>query len=105
MTLPFFLLKEDGGKLLLETGDKIILDLLYLISGIVTNASVPVEGAKVTLINSDTDAVVAVATTDANGYYEFSGLNVAVQYHAVCEFDDNPDYYNAKSLPFLTPVR
>lgn len=105
MALPWFLLKEDGDKILLETGDKIILDLLYMISGVVTLGGSPVTGAIVTLIDSDADLVVGTDTTDANGYYEFSGLDVATIYHATVEYDDGSDLWNAKSLPFLTPVR
>jgi hypothetical protein len=105
MVLPWFLLKEDGGKLLLETDDKIILDNLYFIAGVATLLGSPLENAKITLIDSDTDTVVDTVLTDATGYYIFENLNSAKTYHVVAEFDDNPDYYNAKSLPFLTPVR
>lgn len=100
-----YLLKEDGDFLLLETGDKIILDTLYLISGIASLAGTPVENAKITLIDSDTDTIVDTALTDADGYYEFLGLDVLKTYHSVAEYDDTVDLWNAKSLPFLTPIR
>lgn len=100
-----FLDKEDGDLLLLETGDNIILDTLYLISGIASLGGTPQAGVKITLIRSDNNTIYGTTTTDANGYYEFVGLNNALEYHSVAEFDDSPDLYNAESLPFLTPIR
>ncbi len=100
-----FLDKEDGDLLLLETGDDIILDTLYLISGIATLGGSPQVGVKITLIRSDNNTIAGTTTTDSNGYYEFTGLNSALEYHCAAEFDDTPDLYNAESLPFLTPIR
>lgn len=104
MALPRFLLKEDGDHLLLETGDKIILNHSYLIEGVAYLSGSPTPGVKITLIDSDTDTVVDTAVTDSNGAYSFEGLDVAKQYHVTAELDDDPNFYNAKSLPFLTPV-
>lgn len=100
-----FLLKEDGDLLLLETGDNIIIDTSYFISGTAVLNGSPVENAKISLIDSDTDTLVDTQLTDSSGFYIFEGLNGASIYHAVAEFDDSPDLYNAKSLPFLEPIR
>lgn len=74
-----------------------------VISGTCTLAGNPVENAIITLINSDTDAVVDTQLTDASGNYAFVGLDVTVTYHVTAEFIDGYDMYNAKSLPFMTP--
>ena len=105
MATPLFLLQETGDYLFQENGDKIILDRLYFISGLATLSGAPVENAKVTLIDSDTDLVVDTQLTDADGYYIFDGLDVAKTYHCIAEYDDGVDKWNAKSLPYLTPER
>lgn len=75
-----------------------------IISGVATLSSVPVENAKITLIDSDTDEVVDTALTDVDGEYEFSGLDVTKLYHVTAEYEDSPDQYNALSLPYMTPA-
>lgn len=85
-------------------GDNVEFDTLdAVISGVATNAGVPVEGAIITLIDSGTDQVVDTATTDVNGEYSFTGLDVTKTYHVTAEYADGYDLYNAKSLPFMTP--
>lgn len=74
-----------------------------VISGTCTLAGSPVAGAIVTLIDSATDTVVATDTSDGSGNYAFNGLDVTKTYHVVAEYEDSPDQYNAKSLPFMTP--
>jgi hypothetical protein len=75
-----------------------------VISGNVILSGSPVEGAKITLIDSDTDVIVDTQETDASGNYAFTELDVTKMYHCVAEYIDNYDMYNAKSLPFLTPA-
>jgi len=103
--MPSYLLQENNDFLLQENGDKIILDTLYLISGTASLAGLLVENALITLIDSTTDQVVATALTNVSGYYEFTGLDSAKEYHVTAEYEDSPDQYNAKSLPFVVPVR
>jgi len=103
--MPSYLLQENGDYLLQENGDRIILDTSYLISGIASLAGAPVQNALITLIDSSTDTVVDTALTDVTGFYEFTGLDSAKEYHVTAEYEDSPDQYNAKSLPFVVPVR
>lgn len=79
------------------------LGTLGKISGYVLDGEDPVENAIVTLIDSDSDTVVGTATSDYNGYYEFTDLPYQ-HYHAIVEYDDGEEQFNAKSLPFLRPV-
>lgn len=78
-----------------------------VISGVVGDISLNlIEGAKVTLINSDTDSVVEVVASDSIGEYSFTISwpdYDNVTYHAVCEYYDvvEDKYYRAKSYPFL----
>lgn len=74
-----------------------------VISGVCSLAGSPVLGAIVTLIDSATDTVVATDTSDASGIYSFGGLDVTKIYHVTAEYEDSPDQYNTKSLPFMTP--
>jgi hypothetical protein len=74
-----------------------------VISGTCTLNGSPVQNAVITLINSDTDAVVNTTTSDVNGDYSFTGLDVTVTYHVTAEYEDSPDQYNARSLPFMVP--
>lgn len=74
-----------------------------VISGTCTLAGSPVLGAIVTLIDSATDTVVATDTSDVSGNYAFNGLDITKTYHVVAEYEDSPDQYNAKSLPFMSP--
>lgn len=82
--------------------DSEILGTLGVISGYVTLAGNPVQGATVTLIDSGTDTVVGTQETDYNGFYEFTDLAYK-QYHAAVEYQDGEELYNAPSLPFLYP--
>jgi len=85
-------------------GSNVEFDTLdAVISGTCTLAGSPVAGAIVTLIDSATDTVVATDTSDGSGNYAFTGLDVTKTYHVVAEYEDAPDQYNAKSLPFMTP--
>lgn len=75
-----------------------------VISGTCVLSGSPVSGAKITLIDSDTDAVVATDTSDGSGNYAFLGLDVTKTYHVTAEYDDGGgSQYNALSLPYMTP--
>lgn len=101
----FYLLQENGDNLLQENGDKIIIDTSYFIAGMALLAGSPIQNAKITLIDSDSDEVVSITLTDADGRYSFFNLEENKQYHVTGEYEDSPDQYNAKSLPFMQPVR
>lgn len=78
------------------------------ISGIVTNSGSPQAGALVYLLDETTDLLVGLKTTNGSGYYEFNssdGLVSTHTYHAAVEYESGPTKYNAKSLPFLSPVQ
>lgn len=86
-------------------GSDVELDTLdAVISGTCTLGGSPVSGAIVTLIDSDTDTVVATDTSDGSGNYAFLNLDVTKEYHVVAEYDDGGgSQYNTLSLPFMTP--
>lgn len=72
------------------------------ISGTVTLNGSPVSGATVRLVRQ-TDNVAASTTTNAQGQYSFSVASGHV-YHAIAEWTNSGQKYNAKSLWDLTPV-
>lgn len=74
----------------------------YTISGVVTQAGNPVSGATVRLIRQS-DNGIASTTTNAQGQYSFSVASGHL-YHAIAEWTDGGQKYNAKSLWDLTPV-
>lgn len=85
-------------------GSNVEFDTLdAVISGNCVLEGNPVENAKITLIDSDTDDIVDTALSDSSGDYAFSGLDVTKTYHVVAEYEDSPDQFNTKSLPFMTP--
>jgi hypothetical protein len=73
------------------------------ISGTVTSSGSAVQGATVAVVDSSTWSVVGTDTSDANGAWAVSGLAGGVaRYHALVQYDDGGQFYNAESLPFLT---
>lgn len=74
------------------------------ISGTATKLSdsTAVVGGKITLINSDTNAVIATTTTGVGGAWEFTGVADGITVHVVGEWDDTGTLYNAKSQPFIS---
>jgi len=73
------------------------------ISGTVTSSGSAVQGATVAVVDSSTWSVVGTDTSDANGAWAVSGLAGGVErYHALVQYDDGGQFFNAESLPFLT---
>lgn len=71
------------------------------LGGTVTLSDNPVQGAIVTVIDSDEDAVEAVDTTDVNGEWSATVPGDST-YHATVEYEDGSgDQYNDESKPFL----
>lgn len=87
------------------TALNIFFNVLTL-SGTVTLSAVGVSGAVIRLINQATDTEVAKTTTDANGFYKFTGSLVipAANYHICVEYTDGGTKYNAKSLWNVNPA-
>lgn len=73
----------------------------WSVTGIVTLAGNPVEGATVRLINTDEATYVGDTLTAADGTYAFRGLSEGVNYHVTAEFQNAGTKYNARSQPFL----
>jgi hypothetical protein len=74
------------------------------LSGTVTRSGNPQANATVYVVDRDTNSVVATTTSDANGDWNVSGLatNAEERYHALVEYDDGAQQYNALSLPYLS---
>jgi hypothetical protein len=72
------------------------------IAGTVTYNGSPVSGATVRLIRQ-TDNATASTITNAQGQYSFS-VAEGYLYHAVAEWTNSGQRYNAKSVWDLTPV-
>lgn len=70
------------------------------LSGTCTQGGSGVSGAKVYLIDADTDALMAVETSDANGDYTFP-LVANGTYHVAAEYTSGGTDYNAPSQPFI----
>lgn len=75
-----------------------------IISGLITDGGQTIEGAKLYLINTTDDVLVATTNSDGSGQYEFDNLNPQKTYHVVVEYQDGDAKYNAESLPFVKPV-
>lgn len=74
------------------------------VAGIVTlNGDLVVE-AKITLIRTSTNLVIATTTSAADGSYLFDNLVSGAQYHVCVEYDSGLQKYNAESKPFVTPT-
>ena len=88
-----------------NTPPTIYFNVLTL-SGTVTLAAVGVSGAIVRLIDQATDAEIAKTTTNASGFYKFTGYLVvpAANYHIAVEYTDGGTKYNAKSLWNVNPA-
>jgi len=77
----------------------------FFISGHVTLAKNPVEGAVVRCICQDDNSLVGTTTTDANGYYKFTGVSDTKRYHISVEYEDaEGNKYHSFSYPYIIPV-
>jgi len=79
------------------------------ISGVVTEGAVPVENARVYVVEDTATGsqIVGATLTDASGEYSFINekLLVTKQYHVMCQHIDGAlDEFHALSYPFITPV-
>lgn len=74
----------------------------YTISGVVSQAGTPVSGATVRLIRQSDNGIKST-TTNAQGQYAFSVAS-GHMYHAIAEWTNAGQKYNAKSLWDLTPI-
>lgn len=79
------------------------------LSGTVTDGTTTVQGAKVHVVDTagSTDpsqwTIVGGDTSDANGDWSVTGLDGGEErYHAVVQYDDGSQLFNADSLPYLT---
>jgi len=86
----------------LDDGAGVSLSGSHTISGTVTVSGTPVSGATVRLIRQS-DNAVASTITNAQGQYSFSVAG-GYLYHAIAEWTNSGQKYNAKSLWDLTPV-
>lgn len=76
-------------------------------TGTVTYAStgLPAAGATIYAIDTDTDEVAGIGTTDSDGIYLISALDNANRYHATVErLVDGTTWYSAKAQPNATLV-
>lgn len=77
------------------------------ISGQVTISGTPQSGVTVYLIDETTATLIGVTTTDGSGNYIFTSANNLVSshtYHVAVEYDSGATKYNARSLPYVSPV-
>lgn len=76
----------------------------YHISGTVTLAGSPVEGAVVRCIRQSDNVALASAETDSSGEYLFEDLDEEELYHLAVEYEADSLLYNALSLWDVSPV-
>lgn len=76
----------------------------YAISGVVSLAGVPVEGAIVRCIKQSDNTILTQQTTDSTGAYSFSDLDSEELYHLAVEYQSGEDKYNALSYWDIVPV-
>lgn len=70
------------------------------ISGQAVQGGSGVSGAKIYVIDTGSDSVVATTTSDSNGNWSAKAEpNTTV--HVVAQYDDGTDQYNVESLPFI----
>jgi len=76
------------------------------ISGQVTLSGNPVQGAIVRAICQDDETYAKDNTTDENGNYMITGLDITKKYHIVVEYTDpnTGQKYNAESKWNITPI-
>lgn len=76
-----------------------------VVEGEVVIDGVPVEGARVFLIDTQSDPIFTIDTfTDEYGVYRFAGLaRDGRKYHATVEYEDSGTLYSARAQPFLEP--
>jgi len=74
------------------------------VAGVVTLNGDFVVGAKITLIRTSTNLVIATTPSAADGSYLFDNLVSGAQYHVCVEYDSGTQKYNAESKPFVTPA-
>ena len=77
---------------------------MYSINGEVSLDATPVEGAKVYLIDANTELLHDYKITDVDGLYSFDWLDNTNTYHLTVEYDDGSNKYNTLFKPFLTPI-
>lgn len=80
-----------------------------ILAGVVTLAGTPTSGVTVRVIRQSTDTEVMKTTTNASGYYEFTGYANSIlageNYHIMVEYTDGGLVkYNARSLWNIVPV-
>lgn len=68
------------------------------LSGVVTEAGQPAEGAEVTLLSTDGDKVGYAATTDAEGKYEIQVIQNAREYNLLALKAGKEDFADAKTF-------
>lgn len=71
-----------------------------VIAGTVTLNGSGVQGAKVYVIDTNSDTVVGTATTDTNGDYSVT-VPAEPPYHVAVQYDDGSQKYNALSKPYI----
>lgn len=76
----------------------------YAISGHVTLSGVGVEGAVVRCIRQSDNVAIAEETTDSEGFYSFSSLDVDDLYHLAVEYEVGEAKYNALSYWDIVPL-
>jgi hypothetical protein len=71
-----------------------------VISGTVSLSGSGVQGARVFVIDTDTDTIEATATTDTYGDYSVT-VPAEAPYHVAVQYDDGSQKYNALSKPYI----
>lgn len=73
------------------------------LSGTCTLDGNAVEGAKVHVINADTDTHEGSVTSDVNGDWSLTVSDDTAQYACFAQLDDGSNQYNAEGRPFVEP--
>ena len=73
------------------------------ISGTCTLDGDPVQGAKVHVINSDTDTHEGTDTSDSDGNWSVTVSDENAEYACFAQLEQDGEQYDAEGRPFIQP--